>query len=229
MALAHSPKIVTDGLVLCLDAADPKSYPGSGTAWTDRSGNGSNGTLTNGPTFDSTNGGSIDFDGTNDYIAISHDSSQSFSGDFSIEAVIKSEGSNANCIIQKGSGNDYFQEYWLLQDMRGNNNQFIFIMAQSGNSNATYLNTSSILSLNTYYHVVVTVSGSTSKIFVDGEQKATGSISSRSQSTADLRIGWRVDGFAATNGKIPITKLYNKALTAAEVLQNYNATKGRFS
>jgi hypothetical protein len=51
MALSHSPKIVTDGLVLCLDAGDGKSYSGSGTTWTDRSGNGNNGTLTNDPTF----------------------------------------------------------------------------------------------------------------------------------------------------------------------------------
>ena len=68
MSLNHSPKIVTDGLVLCLDAASRKSYPGSGTTWFDRSGNGNNGTLTNGPTFSSDNGGSIVFDGTNDYV-----------------------------------------------------------------------------------------------------------------------------------------------------------------
>ena len=66
MALSHSPKIVTDGLVLCLDAGDRKSYSGSGTTWTDRSGEGNNGTLVNGPTFDSGNGGSIYFDGGND-------------------------------------------------------------------------------------------------------------------------------------------------------------------
>ena len=66
MALAHSPKIITDGLVLCLDAGNTKSYPGSGTTWTDLSGNGNNGTLTNmdGANLDSANGGSFTFDGT---------------------------------------------------------------------------------------------------------------------------------------------------------------------
>ena len=59
MALSHSPKIVTDGLVLCLDAGDGKSYGGSGTTWTDRSGEGNNGTLTNDSTFDSDIGGNI--------------------------------------------------------------------------------------------------------------------------------------------------------------------------
>ena len=53
MALAHSPRIITDGLVLCLDAGNTKSYPGSGTAWSDLSGQGNNGTLTNGPTYSS--------------------------------------------------------------------------------------------------------------------------------------------------------------------------------
>jgi hypothetical protein len=168
------------------------------------------------------------FDGTDDYLAVPHDSSQSFTGDFSIEAVIKGESNTANCIIQKGSGNDYYQEYWLLQDMRSSQGRFTLVMGKSGNSSANYLNTSNVLSQNLYYHVVATVSGSTSKIFINGVEAESGSISNRIQSTSDLRIGWRVDGFAATNGGIPIVKLYNKALTAAEVFQNYNATKGRF-
>ncbi len=66
MSLLHSPKIVTNGLVLCLDAASRKSYPGTGNVWRDLSGNGNNGTLTNGPTFSSANGGSIVFDGIYD-------------------------------------------------------------------------------------------------------------------------------------------------------------------
>jgi hypothetical protein len=60
-------KIVTNGLVLALDAADKNSYPGSGTTWRDMSGNNSNSTLTNSPTFNSANGGSIVFDGVDDY------------------------------------------------------------------------------------------------------------------------------------------------------------------
>ena len=64
MAFNYSPKIVTDGLVLCLDAGNPNSYPGSGNTWTDLSRGRNNGTLTNGPTFDSGNGGSIVFDGS---------------------------------------------------------------------------------------------------------------------------------------------------------------------
>ena len=70
MSLNHGGKpIVTDGLVLCLDAANPKSYPGSGTTWTDLSGNGNNGTLVNGVGYNSDNGGSLSFDGVNDYVS----------------------------------------------------------------------------------------------------------------------------------------------------------------
>ena len=68
MALAHSPRIVRDSLAFYLDAANTKSYPGSGTTWTDISGKGTNATLTNGPTFNSGNIGSIALDGTNDYL-----------------------------------------------------------------------------------------------------------------------------------------------------------------
>ena len=68
MSNYYGPRIVTDGLIACLDAANTKSYPGSGTVWTDISGNGRNGPLINGPTFNSSNRGSIQFDGTNDYI-----------------------------------------------------------------------------------------------------------------------------------------------------------------
>ena len=69
MSTKYSPKIVTDGLVLCLDAANSKSYPGSGTSWNDLSRNNNTGTLTNGPTYTSSFGGSSVFDGTNDYVS----------------------------------------------------------------------------------------------------------------------------------------------------------------
>ena len=71
MAISYNPSSVTSGLVLCLDAGNTKSYPGSGTTWTDLSGNGNTGTLTNGPTYSSANGGSFVFDGTDDYASIS--------------------------------------------------------------------------------------------------------------------------------------------------------------
>jgi hypothetical protein len=78
MGTQGGPGIVTDGLVLSLDAANKKSYPGSGTAWTDLSGAGKSGTLTNGPVFSSDNVGIIDFDGSNDYIQLQSDGTGTF-------------------------------------------------------------------------------------------------------------------------------------------------------
>ena len=66
MAIIDGPRIPTSGLIFYLDAANTRSYPGSGTTWTDLSGNGNTGTLTNGPTYSSANGGQIVFDGSND-------------------------------------------------------------------------------------------------------------------------------------------------------------------
>ena len=74
MATKYSPKIITNGLVLSLDAANNKSYPRSGTTWTDLSGNSNTGTLTNGPSFNDGNQGSIVFDGTDDYVNIPYNS-----------------------------------------------------------------------------------------------------------------------------------------------------------
>ena len=71
MAFIHSPKIVTSGLVLCLDAANKLSYPSTGTSWYDLTSTGYVGTLTNGPTFNGSNGGTIVFDGVDDYVSVS--------------------------------------------------------------------------------------------------------------------------------------------------------------
>ena len=72
MGLSHSPSIITQNLVLCLDAANSKSYPGSGTTWYNLIPGGVNGTLTNGPTYSSANGGVIALDGVNDYISLTN-------------------------------------------------------------------------------------------------------------------------------------------------------------
>jgi hypothetical protein len=168
------------------------------------------------------------FDGTNDYVDVPHNDDHSFSGDFTIESIIYPTSNTANCIIQKGSGNDYFQEYWLLQDMRGSNSYISLIMGKNGNSDANYIQTANISVLNTYHHIIATVNGNTATIYVNGEQKTTGTISNRTQSSDDIRIGWRVDGFAATSGKIPLVKLYNRSLSPSEITNNYLKYKRQY-
>ena len=88
MSLSHSPLIVRDGLVLCLDAANPRSYPKSGTTWSDLAG-ANNGTLTNGPTFDADDKGSIVFDGTDDRVDVSNLNSSLFTTGATIFAFLK--------------------------------------------------------------------------------------------------------------------------------------------
>ena len=80
MSNQYGPRIVTNGLVLCLDAGNNKSYPGSGTVWNDLSGNNFNGILTNGPTYSPSSGGGIVFDGVNDYISLGSVLNNSFTG-----------------------------------------------------------------------------------------------------------------------------------------------------
>ena len=132
MAISYNPRIVTDGLVLALDAGNPKSYPGSGTTWTDLSGNGNNGTLTNGPTYSSANGGSIVFDGVDDYAEIT-DSSNNFDLG-GIDATLEfwiyiPSTSGADVIIGKGGNttNWNLSDGFIYQVQYDNaNNRFLF-------------------------------------------------------------------------------------------------------
>jgi hypothetical protein len=107
MASIGGPNIVTDGLVLALDAANTKSYPGSGTVWKDLSGNGNNGTLINGPTFDTGNLGSIEFDGVDDWTSFGNILNTGTS-DFTISAWVKSTstatGNNNGIVYKRGTG-----------------------------------------------------------------------------------------------------------------------------
>ena len=234
MALSHSPKIVTDGLVLCLDAGDGKSYSGSGTTWTDRSGNGNNGTLTNGVTFSSDNGGSIVFDGAGDVVTVARNSSLS-----PIDAITQEVWFNLDTT---GS-----RVYIGLQYGTSSQNSYALWNANSGSWNGLIRNSSGmdIIQYNTtvntsnWYHFVHTYDGSNQKLYINTElvktQSVTGSIIYNSNNT-EITIGADYNGsgynsgiIAVVDGKQPVARIYNKALTAAEVLQNYNATKGRFS
>jgi len=229
MALAHSPKIVTDGLVLCLDAADPKSYPGSGTAWTDRSGNSYNGTLVNGPTFDSANGGSIDFDGTNDYGSVTGND-LNFINNVTLEVWAKYTTVSNTVLVEKSSNNTHYQlqVFASSQGTVGVAGEIVF-MLQPNSSN--WVVTGEVTNDGTWHHYVGTYNRSTTtaKVYVNGVLKNTNSaiVSGPSSNSQALLLGSR-SGSSGFGGNISRTSIYNRDVTAAEVLQNYNATKGRF-
>ena len=124
MGLSHSPRIVTDGLVFCVDAGDKMSYPGAGTTWTDLSKNRNNGTLTNGPTFDSANGGSIVFDGTDDYVNFGSQT-WDISTNLTIDFFIKFNTLNSAAYYTMFSFGGYISNGWLFQ-INGFNNKLRF-------------------------------------------------------------------------------------------------------
>ena len=226
MGLAHSPKIVTDGLVLCVDAGDSRSYGGSGTAWKDRSGNGNNGTLTNGPTFNSANGGSFDFDGSNDRVVLSNSATLNPTTGLTIEAWVNFDANSQDFIFEKGVVNTQYSLFSHSTDI-------VFRTFHDADSTvhtiATSKSNAGIVN-GKWHHIVASWDGSTKKIYVDGMEKTsankTGALITRTTGAAIGTFG-HIPSYPF-GGKIAAVKLYSKGLTAAEVLQNYNAQKNRF-
>ena len=216
MAFNYSPKIVTDGLVLYLDAANTRSYPGTGTTWSDLSRGGNNGTLINGPTFNGANGGSIVFDGSNDYANVV--SATSLNEPKTIETWIYITSQQTSMIISRGIGN-----YELYTFADG------FVYTYWGTAFNASINNPSI-TLNTWNQFCFTLSGTTETVYKNGNLigprtlNATPSYSN----TGDLNLARRDTNTLYFNGRLGNIKFYNRALTAAEIRQNYNATKTRF-
>ena len=218
MALAHSPKIITDGLVLCLDAGNTKSYPGSGTTWYDLSGNGNNGTLTNGVGYNSSNGGSLDFDGVDDYIQT--DITTHYPN-ITLEAWARRTDTNSfRSLIGKYKGDPAQTESY---ELLFNSNAGIRFHVTSS---AVDYNSSTIA--DTWYHVVGTYDGTTARIYLNGEAVASGSRTAGSNSVP-FRVGASPRGANYNNGNIARAFIYSRALTAQEIQQNFNALRGRFS
>ena len=226
MATKYSPKMVTDGLVLSLDAANTKSYPKSGTTWTDLSGNSNTGTLTNGPTFSAGNMGGIVFDGVDDYISGTNNSSLQLLNDLTIGAWVKlGSGGNASQGIFEKMININYSGYGITRQ----DDYFKFWTASGGtyaytNSNITYS------SGNNWYYVVGRRMAGNNRLFINSILQTDSQSPPLSDSGEVYVIGRYYSNIANYYfvGNIAQTSLYNRALTDAEILQNYNATKTRF-
>jgi len=221
MAVNTRNSIVTNGLVLALDAGNTKSYTSGSTTWRDISGNNNSGSLLNGPTFSSQNGGSIAFDGVDDYGALS--SNLVLNGPFTW--II-------NCRSNTLSAAENRQTY-----LAGSNNWF----EQSDNDTLFVVNTNEvsfnlelpvgILPQNTWYNIAVTRKvDNTFDFYYNGIKQTlrSGDTTPVSGSYNISRLGAIVGGGRYWNGNIAQILIYNKALSSTEVLQNYNATKTRF-
>ena len=223
MGLAHSPRIVRDGLVLYLDAANIKSYPGSGTTWTDISGKGYDGTLINGPTFSSDNLGCVVFDGSNDTVHGVHNSELNLRNDLTVECWFRRTGSRGDWVRIFGKGDSSNRTYGLWYNVNSN----YFLYQRYGGSTMNILHTKSVV-LNEWYHVMGTSSGSTHTLYVNGVVKNTTTSSGTFHSSTDpYKVGYG-NIHLSHIGNVSNCRIYNRGLSEAEVKQNYNALKGRF-
>jgi len=222
MAFAYSPKIVTDGLVFAVDAANKKSYPGSGTTWSDLSGNSNEIELVNGPTFDSANGGSIVFDGTNDFAreityngpAITLNGPLTLSGWFNYDNY-----SSTRSTLGLINGNNAIQMGW-----RGGSGA---IWKYGGTVLVNYNEPPT----GTWFNSVLTLNGSTAISYVNGELDTTNlSASPQTAALASIVMSSYTTGGSSERfaGKLTNITLYNRVLSPTEITQNYNALKSRF-
>lgn len=217
MALTHSPSVVLNGLIMHLDAANSKSYPGSGTAWYDLSGVGNHATLYNSPTFATTNGGLLNFDAVNDYAKVNNTGILPTTA-YTKMAWFRPETGTSNNIIS-GGNNDH--AFWMGSTsttlQAGHNGSWAIVSYSPGNM------------LNRWWHGAVTFNTTTGWVlYLNGVQVATNSAVTPFGGPADVRISAYGDSSNLFDGDIPVAQVYNRVLTAAEVAQNFNAYRGRF-
>jgi hypothetical protein len=226
-------KIVTDGLVLALDASDRNSYPGTGATWYNLVGN-TTGTLTNGPTFSSDNGGTLVFDGTDD-IVIGYNNILPNTSTCTLEMVV-----NINTISTYGQlfyiGNSSFNHNipYVCFCTLITPNRFCFSTNKTaGGSRLVHLVSTSNFTTGSWHHCVGTMGDGLLKMYIDNVY--IGSYTLPVDYVADLAgystyIGGGLStGFVTdVNCRIGLARSYNRVLTATEIQQNYNAQKSRF-
>ena len=213
--------VVTTGLQLYLDAGNASSYSGSGTAWNDLSSNSRNGTLTNGPTYSATNGGSIVFDGSNDYVQCT--------GSLTVTAAtfvtwIKRNGNQGQydgILFSRGTS-------VTGMDLQVSNQ----IAYTWNNAVNTYSWQSGLIVPDaTWCMIAVSVTSTAATAYLcqaSGITTATNTVSHTSSVIDDIKIAWDDAAARYFNGNIAIAQLYNIALSAGEVSQNFEADRARF-
>ena len=224
MSFSFSPSIIKDGLVLYLDAANTRSYVSGSTIWTDISRVGNNGLLINGPTFSRDGGGSVVFDGNDDYTLLPG-------------SILNSTYTIDSCIYLRGNRFTILNNF--NDDSNTKNNQIgtdgsrnLYFQLSLNNNTYFYTTTTLTLNINQWYIVSFTRNGTTAKIYVNGAEipiTVVGSSALDLQTyTSNYTIGVN-RSLNYTNGFISSLRIYNRALTPSEVLQNFNSTKSRFN
>jgi len=239
MPIDPNLNIVRDGLVAWYDVLFQTSYPDSGTTWYDLSGNEEDGTLVNGVGYDSANGGSLTFDGSNDYVTLPSSlipatSNWTWSCWFNLDTLVAGGVLYCQYIASAGNGRFIIE----FEGTAGANQYKLNLRLLSGSGYSSYIVYSTLVpTTGTSYNVAITRNSNTYKIYVDGSLDTTDTTAFTASllQTTPL-IGGRTNSVSSPtpaqagflDGKIYSTYIYNRALTDTEVQHNYNQTKGRF-
>ena len=225
--------IVRNGLILHVDAAKQDSYPRMGTTWNDLSGNNLAGALTNTPTYNSSNGGIIIFDGINESINFPN-SALLKSANITVSAWVKSNELNRDNVLFDGGYYNSIAGYLLYVNA---SNQFQFWIRNSNNNTqgvgVRTATSTTVFNTSNWYNVTGIFDGSNVYIYVNGILENTAAMTNPITYTSSINF-W-IGNYASSpniglayKGNVATTKIYNRALSASEILQNYNALKGRF-
>lgn len=220
MSVGYNPSIVTSGLVLCLDAGNPRSYSGTGTVWNSVSGNVSTGTLTNGVTYSSTNTGVLVFDGVDDRVNVVN--SLSSLSNLTIELFLRTA-------VVDGTQNIFLDQFSSLRYEISTNNKFNIHLGNGSAWAYTFLPSTTTVQANTWYQTAWTWNGSTAVMYVNGVAENSLTNAAASSGTGNITLGQHTpDTSYAWAGSMGSVKIYNTALSADQVLQNFNAQRTRY-
>lgn len=241
--------VITDSLILHLDAGNSSSYGGSGTTWTDLSGNSNNGTLTNGPTFDSNNQGSIVFDGSDDYVNLGTQINSDIANTdvtISFWAYIDSTANDEVFVAMSDLQTSRPLVIWYDSSVfagsvdndgtgdvgAGTTNAITVMVTSTGSNEHRFATGNNVLTANTWHNiaVVLDVTNNAFYTYIDGVEQAKWVSDNTSTGIMSSTNGFRIGGgFPYLDGRIAHFLAYTKALSASEVLTNYNRLKDRYS
>ena len=221
MSISYNSSIVTSGLVFCLDAANLRSYPGTGTTVYDATTTQPNNSLQNGTTYSSS--GYWTFDGVDDYIGGANLTTTLSGGTMEIWTYINAINRNQGFFTLNTGAGTYIN-FW----MPSTNNMRWEVIGTTGSSYST-INATTIATTGVWYHFVGTFNGTTTTIYVNGTAETTQTMTNQPTGsyTAPVSVG-RYDASYPSSSRISIARFYNTALSAAQVQQNFNATRGRY-
>lgn len=235
MSVNYNASIVTNGLVLYLDARNIRSYSGTGTSWIDISANNNNGTLVNSPTYNSS--GYIDFNyATSQYVSFASASSIQFlnRSPYTLEAWIyptRNPGAlNYTGIFDREDTSTGFRDGYNLFFLGSASTTTYFYSERfvAGTNTSVGYVTDQSTTVNVWQQIVATYDGTTLSMYYNGNSVGTPVTTTGNISNTSKTLTLAVRGGQYFGGRIANAKIYNIGLTAAQVAQNFNAQRGLF-